>query len=120
MRQVASIRPHSTPNAKLGRVTFSEEYLRDKGMQGAFVMFFYDHKTRAFAWRKVADSELLKGSKWPQVVRTGTSWVAFISRKIGGPLDGMKVDRARSWKKCAIGTYSQSKLTGDLDYITLK
>lgn len=111
----------ATFNVKGGRVSFSEEYVRDKGLMGKFLMFFFDDKTRAFAWRKVMDQELLTGkAKWPQVQRVGKSAIAFLSRKKGGPIDGMGLDRTKSYKKCAIRTYSQSKLTGDLDYITLK
>lgn len=109
-----------TFSVKGGSVAFSDSYVRDRGMEGAFLMFFYERQKKILAWRKVEGNELLSGQKWPQVRKFGKRYIEFISRKKGGPIDGMGLDRSKSYKKMAIRHEKGSLMTGPLDYIELR
>lgn len=110
---------YATFNPKYGSIAFSKDYVRDKGLAGAFVRFFVDGGSKLIGWTKCPDSELLKkDGKIKQVKQYGTgSFQMTLPKDAVLEFLGIAED-AKPFKRMAIREYADSIL-GQVDYISV-
>lgn len=125
-RRMSKLAKHTvTINAKHGYMRFSLSYVKDKGLENAFIKLYADTSKKAIGWKIMRETDLsgLAGYRQLKVFKKKTP-EGYESQHcqlgVQKLLEVLGVKKEKTFKQLPIESYQLGPMDGSINYVSLQ